>query len=391
MQSKALLFLALLTSAAFAITDCEICQLISGIYGACSPELVELYANKTGLGEVEWKCLLTSPITSENATDKTPAYAIVMQNQTIALYTIYGTVWFYPASEYIENWSYSYDGIGDTFSWSITYNATATPVKRTLKILAPFKLARNGTKLEYKNVFLNLAAGTPITKISNTADGLEMDLAVASLNGTFTISGTVGKLDACTIACFDETDFVFLYCECSSCTNVEVGNTFGYDRTKWSDILATCTVSAGCVIDYEYDPGSGYLIIPTNNAAANIDCNNTNCKTSAPSKNTWYYKYPKCRNVGSGNVRTRFNGLDIYSTTRGYSCIAAPTPSASVPIIEEEEFSRTDYMPYLGGLGVFALIALGVFANGPMVKKKYEEDEEEELDEENRPEEEDED
>ena len=327
---RAFLIFLLLASTAFAITDCEVCQIISPIYGACSPELVALYANKTGLGPVEWKCLQESPFTStDGATNETPMHTLEMMNKKIAGYSIYGNMVMQPSDNLIA-WSYDYDGRSEDFKFCMEFNVTPLAVSSaSFKIYAPFAMSKNGTRFGAANLYVNFSKDTPISNSQPTEYGYLVATSFISRNSTYRICGSMGKLDACVIICSDISDVYYADVSINQSSTL-VGNNFS-DGFRWRDRDGTCA-ALGCTGNYLYgNMGGPYTTIPLT-STGNINCNGVSCRTGTnPTKNTWYYKNIKCQGAISGKVIANQFGV-VYSGELDYQCNAT-APANTAPNI----------------------------------------------------------
>jgi hypothetical protein len=359
MRASSLALLVCLSLGASAITDCELCKVITEIYGGCSPELVANYANKTGL-IVEWICLKENPITSpynETVPGK-PIHTFEAANFQMGGYTNEST-FSIRLSKNLIAWNFKI--INDTILWNAIFNASQLMASSaSFEIYTTLDFSKNATTLTKNDVFISFDAATPITTFQKTAYGYLVNTSFISRTGTYTISGTIGKTDICAIVCTNPADDYFSNIALSGQYNVLVGNTFTYMDARWTDRFGTCAATPDCVL-YWNRAGA---IIPSNDGTVVLDCNGAVCSQKNPTKTTWYRRYPRCRLVGSsGSLTTSF----VSKTSDGntFSCVAPPTPSRKTLITEDDdEDIRKPEFPYALGLSVFGIMAVGyVMAN----------------------------
>jgi hypothetical protein len=363
MRASPLLLLAFLSLGATAITDCELCKIITEIYGGCSPELVANYANMTGIKDVEWKCLNDHYIPPpEGASyEVSPIHTISLMNYTIGIYSNEKNAYVYPSHNFRE-WGYSLDNENNSYVW-INFDTS----QKTYFEIQSFGLSRNNSKFGNSTFFIDFSNSTAITSISSKSSGYVLNLTPNSKTGFYNITIKIGKLDACIIGCGSPTDEIYITTYTSGATGVLIGNFFTYMGEKWKDYERTCTV-LGCYLCPQTNAPSGtWAQIPITDNTKPLDTDGVstnNCKLS-PARDTVYYLYPQCNLVSSGRyVRAQ---LSVWlGAQHSFSCINPTTPTTKTLITEDDdEDIKKPQFPYY-----YALAPLGVMAIGYAYVKK---------------------
>jgi len=331
----ALLALLLLIFTASAITDCEVCKIITPIYGACSPELVELYANETGQ-VIEWVCLIETgfdtPEKPENETIH--VFSVGFANSEIRVETNEGSMVIRPILETRGNWTWwvNRTDYGYKFGIISTSERANSYQKLRWEVYAPWELktstslsAQAPTNYTYKGV------GLTLDDISSTiTGGMETPYGHIVYSEYYTDEKGVAELDpgilaggglGCSYICLDPSDFLYLVCNTNGSVSVPVGGSFsmtGY----WNDYKRTCTTSS-CIIAFEK---SYWSVIPAISLTG-IDCSGALCRSMTDPPRAWPTTHDiDCEGVASGLVRVRFSGVAKYSNQKTYSCISPNNP-----------------------------------------------------------------
>lgn len=366
------LFMLLLTSAASAITDCEVCaSWANAIYGTCSPELVELYTNETGQ-VIEWICLTETGFNSAEPQPNTTieVFSVGFANEEIRIETSERSMVIKPILETPGNWTwwanrtdYGYKfGIISTSERPNSYQKLRWEIYTIWELETSTSLsAQAPTNYTYKGI------GLTLDDISSTiTGGQKTGYGYVVYSEYYTDRSGRAELDpgilaggglGCSYLCLDPTDLLYLVCNTNGSVSVPVGASFsmtGY----WTDYKRTCTTSS-CVIDFEK---SSWSIIPAF-ALAGIDCSGATCRSMTDPPRAWPTTHDiDCEGVASGYVRVRFSGIAKYSNQKTYSCVNPPEPEPPAPpSFMEEEFYKKPEIPYIYGILTVGMITAGCF------------------------------
>lgn len=324
------LVLLLLASTTFAITDCEICQTVTTVSGYCSIDLVKDYANRTHQ-TVEWICLKGTNIKSpdDSKLNSSPIDTYQQSNGTITIYTSAGATVIKPNCNIL---SWNMKQVGDTISWYISCAVPSKIIatKAYFDIYTPFKLNRNGYNIGNSTYFVNFSSNIALTSIETKGYGFRVNASFTSTNGTYTISGIVGKTDVCVIFCSDPDDELWMTFACRTGCNATLGNIFPVFMQS-VDALHTCSLTT-CNGQVQSNQSGSYAVVPTTSSTL-LSCNGVSCaKTSMI---VWYeYNYSlKCNVVQSGNLLRSYLGPGTISAEENYNCTILNTAPKIINLV----------------------------------------------------------
>lgn len=353
MKKALLIFLLLLSTSYHSLnmTDCEICKIINTKGLKCSKEDVAIFAEKNKIN-VEWICtgghegLISDPMIGAEL----QINYIGFENYNITISTEECNIVIFPELKEEGVWDWFVDlnnTENGTIKFGLNISASSKAVQRMnveYKIYSSCPLTSSKTSLSnehntnvsYKDVWIDFSDLLgEIVEVKQTNYGFIVKTSfITTRDGKHTQDPAIGGGGGlgCIASCPPD-DWMTLYLYALGEDGVELGQTFTYMRLEFDDRRDRCLVS-NCIGDWQRSiSGGAYSLIPQTSFIY-LDCNGDLCYQKYMNVGVYYYRYPRCRSVCSGNVRGQIEGTSYTSGPDSFSCINTP-PTANITAPED--------------------------------------------------------